>query len=131
MPKSLVEVRYVYSPPEEEAILAAVHESLVAGFLIPVEDRSARLVVHEPHRFTVSPGLTQPERYTMVTIECFAGRSLDAKRRLYREIVERLEPLGIPRDHVTIVLHEIPLESWGGFGGLPASDVDLGFDVNV
>ena len=87
--------------------------------------------MHEPHRFTVSPDLAQPDRYTLVTIDCFVGRSVEAKRRLYREIVERLEPLGIPVDHVTVVLHEIPLESWGAFGGVPASDVDLGFDVTV
>ena len=28
------------------------------------------------------------------------GRSAEAKRQLYGEIVDRLEPLGIPRDHV-------------------------------
>jgi phenylpyruvate tautomerase PptA (4-oxalocrotonate tautomerase family) len=77
------------------------------------------------------PTLNNPNRYTIVTIECFAGRSLEAKRRLHREIVARLEAFGIPRDHVTVILHEIPLNNWGAFGGLPASDVALGFEIEV
>ena len=50
---------------------------------------------------------------------------------LYREIVESLGPLGIPPDHVSVLLREAPLENWGIRGGVAACDVDLGFDVNV
>jgi hypothetical protein len=56
---------------------------------------------------------------------------LDAKRRLYREIVERFGELGIPARDVTIVLIESAAESWGVQGGRPANEVDLGFTVNV
>jgi phenylpyruvate tautomerase PptA (4-oxalocrotonate tautomerase family) len=49
----------------------------------------------------------------LVSVDCFAGRSVEAKRRLYEEIVDRLEPLGIPRDHVSITLRESPTENWG------------------
>lgn len=56
---------------------------------------------------------------------------MQAKRNLYREIVNRLATLGIPPDHVTIVLRESPAENWGIHGGQAACDVDLGFDVNV
>jgi len=59
------------------------------------------------------------------------GRSVEAKRRLYGEIVDRLEPLGIPRDHVSITLRESPAENWGIRGGQAACDVDLGFNVKV
>ncbi|BBZ60783.1 hypothetical protein MMON_20840 [Mycolicibacterium monacense] len=38
-----------------------------------------------------------------MAIDCFAGRSVQAKRNLYREIVNALIRLGIPSDHVTIV----------------------------
>ncbi|WP_394816944.1 tautomerase family protein, partial [Streptomyces lonegramiae] len=54
-----------------------------------------------------------------------------AKRNLYREIVTRLEAVGIPADHITIVLRESALENWGVRGGQAACDVSLGFDVNV
>jgi phenylpyruvate tautomerase PptA (4-oxalocrotonate tautomerase family) len=32
---------------------------------------------------------------------------------------------------VFIVLNEIPLDNWGIRGGIPASEVDLGFKVGV
>jgi phenylpyruvate tautomerase PptA (4-oxalocrotonate tautomerase family) len=56
---------------------------------------------------------------------------VEAKRSLYDEIVTRLETLGIPRDHVTVLVRDLPRESWGIRGGRAASDVDLGFEVEV
>lgn len=131
MPSTLIEVRRQYTEAEEVAIIDAVHDALVAAFQIPSGDKHVRLVSHEPHRFSHSPGLAHPELYALVAIDCFAGRSVEAKRNLYREIVTRLETLGIPADHVTIVLRESALENWGVRGGRAACDVDLGFDVNV
>jgi phenylpyruvate tautomerase PptA (4-oxalocrotonate tautomerase family) len=61
----------------------------------------------------------------------FAGRSLDAKRHLYRAVVRNLGRLGIPPSDVLIALREVALENWGIRGGTPASDVDLGFEVDV
>lgn len=131
MPSSLVEVRRQYTADEEVAIIDAVHGALVAAFQIPDRDKHVRLVAHEPHRFSHAPNLAAPEFYTLVSIDCFAGRSLQAKRHLYREVVDRLAALGIPRDHVTIVLRESTTENWGIRGGQAASDIDLGFQVNV
>ena len=111
--------------------MEAIHEALLRAFRIPPQDRHVRLVVHEPHRFAVPPDKDEPDRFTQVSIDAFAGRSLDAKRALYREIVDGLEQLGIPRDHVSILLREIPRENWGIRGGQAASDVDLGFEVEV
>lgn len=64
-------------------------------------------------------------------VDCFAGRSVDAKRRLYREITERLGAFAIPADHVTVIARDIPTESWGIRAGQAACDVDLGFTVDV
>ena len=131
MPSVIIEVRKSYRPAEESAIIDAVHAALIEGFAIPRSDRNLRLIVHEPHRFSAPPDKTTPEAFTLVTIEAFSGRSLEAKRKLYRAIVTNLEPLGIPRDHVLITLHEVPRENWGLRGGQAASDVDLGFKVDV
>ncbi|GAA3920026.1 tautomerase family protein [Microbacterium invictum] len=131
MPAVLIEVRRRYTQAEEAEIMAAVHRALVAAFRIPQEDRNVRLIVHEPHRFSCSADLSHPEYRTIVTIDCFAGRSADAKRRLYAGIADELEGLGIPRDHVSTIVHEIQLENWGVGGGHAASDVDLGFTVDV
>lgn len=131
MPATQIEVRRAYSRDEEIALIGAVHAALVSAFRIPVADKTVRLVVHEPHRFACSPKLSQPERYTLVSIDAFAGRSLHAKRALYQTIVGNLEPLGIPRDHVKVLLRELPQENWGIRGGQAACDLDLGFKVEV
>jgi phenylpyruvate tautomerase PptA (4-oxalocrotonate tautomerase family) len=127
----VIEVRREQSQPEEIALIDAVHGALLRAFRIPENDRHVRLLVHEPHRFAVPPDKTEPELFTQISIDAFEGRSIDAKRTLYREIVDSLEPLGVPRDHISIVIREIPRTNWGIRGGQAASDVDLGFDVNV
>lgn len=131
MPSTLIEVRRRYSSEEEAAIIESVQSALREAFLIPEWDRNLRLVIHEPHRFACPPDLEQPDRVTQVTIDAFAGRSLDAKRKLYRAIVANLEPLGIPKSHVKILLREIPRENWGIRGGQAGSDVDVGFKIEV
>jgi phenylpyruvate tautomerase PptA (4-oxalocrotonate tautomerase family) len=131
MPYVLIEVRREYSEAEEVALMDAVHGALERAFRIPPSDRHVRLLAHEPHRFACPPGKAQPDRYMQVSVDAFAGRSIEAKRALYRQIVESLEPLGIPGDHISIVVRDIPLTNWGIRGGAAASDIDLGFDVNV
>lgn len=131
MPHTTIEVRREYSEAAEIAIIDAVHDALVAAFAIPVTDKHIRLIEHRPHRFAVPPTMAHPDYATMVTIDCFAGRSVDAKRRLYAEIVDRLADLGIPRDHVSVLVRDSPVENWGIRGGHAACDVELGFTVEV
>jgi phenylpyruvate tautomerase PptA (4-oxalocrotonate tautomerase family) len=131
VPRTEIEVRRPYSREQEVGLIDAVHAALCEAFKIRPNDKNVRLIVHEPHRFACPPDKAQPDAYTQVAIDAIAGRSLDAKRNLYRAIVRNLEPFGIPSDHVHIVLRESPRENWGIRGGQAASDVDLGFEVNV
>ncbi|MDX2968043.1 tautomerase family protein [Kribbella solani] len=131
MPSSLIEVRRQYTEAEEVALIDAVHDALVTAFKIPAQDKNVRLVVHAPHRFACSPRLSTPEYFTLVTVDCFAGRSVDAKRALYAAIVDNLQPLNIPADHVTIVVRDLATENWGLRGGHAACDLDLGFTITV
>ncbi|PLX95329.1 MAG: tautomerase family protein [Desulfuromonas sp.] len=131
MPSALIEVRQQYSKEVETGIMEAVHAALRESFKIMPHDRNIRLLVHEPHRFACPPDREKPEFYTHISIDCFAGRSLDAKRSLYRAIVNNLEPFGIPNNHVKIMSREITAENWGIRGGQAACDVELGFKVDV
>lgn len=131
MPSVLIEVRKSYTPAEESTLMDAVHAALQEAFKILPGDRNVRLIAHAPHRFACPPERAQPERYAHISIDAFAGRSLEAKRALYQAIVIRLEALGIPRDHVKIVLREIPRENWGIRGGQAGCDVELGFRIDV
>jgi 5-carboxymethyl-2-hydroxymuconate isomerase len=131
MPSILIEVRRQYSHEQEIAIMEAVHLALREAFKILPGDKNVRLVVHEPHRFACPPAREKPDFYTHISLDVFAGRSLEAKRMLYQEIVHRLEPFGIPKDHVKILIREITKENWGIRGGQAGCDVELGFSTNV
>ena len=131
MPTVLIETRLPREPEAEMALIDAVHAALVEAFKIPVTDRELRLIVHAPHRFAYPPDRAHPELFTLISIDAFAGRSVDAKRKLYAAIVDNLAPLGIPRDHVLTVLREHPMENWGLRGGRAGCDVALGFEVKV
>lgn len=111
--------------------MEAVHTALCEAFLIKVTDKNVRLIVHEPHRFSCPPGKSNPEVYTHISIDAIAERSIEAKRTLYRNIVSNLETLGIPKDHVKILIRDIPTTNWGVRGGQAACDIDLGFEINV
>lgn len=131
MPSALIEVRKQYTQEQEIALMEAVHAALRDAFKILPGDKNVRLVVHPPHRFACPPDREKPESYTHISIDAFAGRSLDAKRNLYKAIVDKLEPFGIPRNHVKIMLREIPKENWGIRGGQAGCDVELGFKLEV
>jgi phenylpyruvate tautomerase PptA (4-oxalocrotonate tautomerase family) len=129
MPLIRVEIREGWSSAEKAGLLDAIHAAAVEALRIPDEDRTQILTEHPADAFEVPPG--RGDRFTLVAITMFAGRSLDAKRHLYRAVVRNLGRLGIPPSDVLIVLHEVPLENWGVRGGTPASEVDLGYEVRV
>jgi phenylpyruvate tautomerase PptA (4-oxalocrotonate tautomerase family) len=117
------------TPAQKAHAFDAVHDALVAAFCIPDHDRHQRIIEYAPEDFEIPPG--KGARYMTVSLEVFAGRSLDAKRALYKEIVTRLAALEVPPADVLILLREVALENWGIRGGIPACDVDLGFNLRV
>lgn len=129
MPLVRVEVRKGRSPSEKNALLEAVHSALVEALRIPEQDRTQRIYEYPPDSFEVPPD--KSDMFTLIEITMFPGRSTEAKRHLYKAIVRNLGPLGIEPNDVFIVLHEPGMENWGIRGGVPASEVDLGFEVNV
>ena len=128
MPAATIEVRRRYTTEQEIAIIDAVHAAMVEALKIPQWDKTLRLVVHEPHRFTSDP--RKDERFMLISIDLFEGRSLAAKRALYAAIVRNLAAFDIPADHVKVLLREIPTENWG-LRGKPGSEIELGFEIKV
>ena len=131
MPSAIVEVRATYTPAEEVRLLEAVHEAVVQAFRVSPVHRNVTLVVHQPHRFLGRTDCPAPERLTNISIFVLPGRSLAAKRNLYKLLVQALEQFGIPAACVLIRLHELGPENIGVRGGLPVCDVELGYSVNV
>ncbi len=129
MPDVRIDVVRGWVGGQKAALLEAVHAAMVEAIKIPRDDRSLFLVEHAPECFA-KPS-TNSEKYMLVQITLFAGRSLEAKRALYKAIVARLGALGVPPLDVKITLIEVPLENWGIRGGHAACDVDLGYAVRV
>jgi phenylpyruvate tautomerase PptA (4-oxalocrotonate tautomerase family) len=129
MPLIRIEILEGWLSADKAGLLDAIHAAAVEALRIPDEDRTQILTEHPADAFEIPPG--KGERFTLIEITMFAGRSLDAKRHLYRAVVRNLGRLGVPPSDVLIVLHEVALENWGIRGGTPASDVDLGFEVDV
>jgi phenylpyruvate tautomerase PptA (4-oxalocrotonate tautomerase family) len=131
MPAATIEVRRPYTQAQEIAILDAVHAAMQGALQLLPHDRNLRLIVHEPHRFAAPGDLSHPEQYTFISIDLFAGRSIDAKRALYRALVAAMAPFEVRADHVKIVLRETARDNWGIRGGQAACDVDLGFKIDI
>ena len=129
MPLARIEVRKGRPAEEVAAIMEAVYQAQREALKVPEGDRQVRYIEHKPEHFAVPPGKT--ENYTFVEITLFPGRSLEAKRKLYQSIVRRFGELGIEPSDIFIVLNEPSLDNWGRRGGVPASEIDLGFKLDV
>ena len=114
---------------ERRRLFQAVHGALMEAFRIPDDDRTQRIVEHDPENFEIPPGSS--DRYTLIEITAFPGRSTEAKQNLYRALVQRLGEIAIDPMDVSVVIIEPTLESWGVRGGHSAADVDLGFSLDV
>lgn len=112
----------------EMKLIESVQAALVSAFEIPESDRDVVLDLYDASR-RISTG--HSERYTRVEIVGIAARSMQAKRALYRTIVENLEGVGVPRAETRIILIEPHADNWGVKGGVPASETDLGFKIDV
>jgi len=118
------------SPEYKHAIFEGVHAALVEAFRIPDSDRHQQIYELDEENF--EKPAAKSDRFTVIEIIAFQGRSLEAKRKLYAAIVQNLgRTPGIAGDDILIILHESPKENWCVREGKPASDVDLGFKVEV
>jgi hypothetical protein len=78
MPLVTIETRRGLTVDQKKLVFDAVHAALVTAFQIPESDRHQRIVEYEPEDFEIPPG--KGDRYMVVEIDAFAGRSNDAKR---------------------------------------------------
>jgi phenylpyruvate tautomerase PptA (4-oxalocrotonate tautomerase family) len=129
VPTAAIETSHQYTCDEERAVIAAVQDALTTALHVPPWTTVIRLFVHQAHRFAAPPG--KSDWYTLVSIDCFIGRSLETKRALYQAMVHKLGRCGIPADHIKVLLREAPRDNWGIRGGQPASCVALEYDVDI
>jgi phenylpyruvate tautomerase PptA (4-oxalocrotonate tautomerase family) len=124
-----VELCWEAGSQTRRAVIEAVAEVLVDTLRVPAGEPTVIAVVRHAEDVVFPAKLR--DRYTIVTVSLFSGRSLATKRLLYERIVQRLHRCGVAPTDVLIVLDEVPVENWGVDGGSPASDVDVGFKIDV
>ena len=99
----------------KKTLLDAVHTALIKAIQIEDEDRLQRLYEVEEDLFEKSGSKT--DRFTLIEITMFQGRTKEQKARIYEEIIRELHAkLGIPPTDVFIVIHDPPDENWGFAG---------------
>ncbi|MDA8203904.1 MAG: 4-oxalocrotonate tautomerase family protein [Chloroflexi bacterium] len=60
----------------------------------------------------------------VVTVEAWAGRTVEQKRRLVAAITSAMvEHFGSNPQHLHVIIHEVPKDDWGR-GGVLSSDAD-------
>jgi phenylpyruvate tautomerase PptA (4-oxalocrotonate tautomerase family) len=114
--------------PLQQAISEGVHDALMSAFQLPADKRFQRFCWLEADEFIYPPD--RSERYTIIEISCFEGRSIESKKRLIRELYERLGAVGVTAQDLEITISETPKHNWG-IRGVPGDELSLNYKVNV
>jgi phenylpyruvate tautomerase PptA (4-oxalocrotonate tautomerase family) len=128
MAHAVIEVLVGRSPSEKRLLLARVHEAMVTALHVPADDPTVRLLEY-PAEHMIIPG-RHSQRYTIVVITMFAGRTMTTKRCLYQQLVAGLAEVDVPAADVQVIVHEAPMENWS-LEGVPSSETDPGFTVTI
>ena len=113
----------------KRALSNVIHSCLVDALALPAEKRFQRFFGLAADDFVFPNDRT--ERYTIVEIGMFEGRSAEAKKRLIRLLFERMEAhLGIAPNDVEVTIVETPRGNWG-IRGVPGDELGLGYRVEV
>ena len=112
MPLVKIEIIKGKSLEYKKTVLDAVHVALENAIQIENWDRFQRLYEIEDELFERSESKT--DKFTMIEITMFPGRTKEQKSKLYKEIVKELnQRLGIEPTDIFIVINEPANENWG------------------
>jgi phenylpyruvate tautomerase PptA (4-oxalocrotonate tautomerase family) len=106
-----------------------IHSCVVDSFKFPMDKKFHRFFPMAKDDFYFPSG--RSEKYTIIEISVFEGRSVEAKKNLIKLLFLRLkEQLGIEPNDIEITIFETPKCNWG-IRGLPGDELELNYKVNV
>ncbi len=112
----------------ESVFIDEFHKIMVDVLKIPDNDRLVALDQK-------TKGFYQPTNYSgkyiVFEIAMFSGRTIETKRKLYKDLIALASSVGGESCRANVILKEVEKENWGVERGQPASDVDLGFKTNI
>jgi phenylpyruvate tautomerase PptA (4-oxalocrotonate tautomerase family) len=115
--------------PMRSALSDVIHSCVMEAWGLPPEKRFHRFFPMDREDFIFPPDRT--ERYTILEISLFEGRSAEAKKRLIRLLYERTrQALDLRTEDLEITLFETPRHNWG-IRGVPGDELNLNYSVEV
>jgi phenylpyruvate tautomerase PptA (4-oxalocrotonate tautomerase family) len=128
MPSTRFETNSGWIDGRHAEIVAAIQRALIEGIRIPDTDRCIRVLEYPNGTFFAPPG--RGANYSVLEISMFAGRSREAKARLYAALQREMSAFGIVEGDLKVVIHDVPFDNWG-LRGKPADPATLTFKVDV
>lgn len=115
--------------PIRETVSLIIQECMFEAFEYPKEKRAHRFIYIKEDSFFYFEERTQ--KHTIIEINAFEGRSIEAKKKLYRLLFEKFEnQLQITPMDLEITIIETPKHNWG-IRGKSGDELKLNYTVNV
>lgn len=115
--------------PAKARMSDVIHSCVVDALSFPQDKRAHRFFGLDHEDFYSPAGRT--ERYTIVEISMFEGRSVEAKKTLIRLLFERMQSdLDLNPADLEITITETPKHNWG-FRGQTGDEIGLNYKVEV
>ncbi|MXY42592.1 MAG: tautomerase family protein [Dehalococcoidia bacterium] len=106
-----------------------IHSCVVDALGFPSEKRFHRFFPLDREDFLFPPD--RSDRYTIIEISMFEGRSQESKGTLIRMLYERIgRNLGISAQDIEITIVESPMQNWG-IRGMVGDELNLSYRVDV
>ncbi|OXL81778.1 4-oxalocrotonate tautomerase [Paenibacillus sp. SSG-1] len=114
--------------PIQGAFSDVLHACAVEALQLPQDKRFHRFFFMDQEDF-IYPG-DRTDKYTIIEISMFEGRSAAAKKQLIQLLFEKIPALGIGVSDLEITIFETPKANWG-IRGLPGDELHLNYRVDV
>ncbi len=129
MPQTKIYGNADFIQQNREVLSLTIHSCIVDALSYPPEKKFQRFFPLQPENFEHPRDRT--EKYIIIEILMFSGRSIEAKKSLYCLLFERLkEKLDIAPLDIEIILIETPSHNWG-IRGVAGDELNLSYKVNV
>jgi phenylpyruvate tautomerase PptA (4-oxalocrotonate tautomerase family) len=115
--------------PVKARLSDVIHSCVVEALQFPPDKRAHRFFPLDPSDFYYPPD--RSDRYLILEISMFEGRTVETKKRLIRLLFERITAeFGLPVQDIEVTITETPRHNWG-FRGLPGDEIGLNYTVDV
>jgi phenylpyruvate tautomerase PptA (4-oxalocrotonate tautomerase family) len=129
MPQTKIYGYATFIQANRQTISDTIHACVVEALAFPVEKRFHRFMPMLPEDLIVPSDRT--EKYLVIEISLFAGRSIEAKKQLMRLLYAKFDQvLNIGVNDIEIILYEVPRHDWA-VRGMPGDELSLSYPVTV